>query len=173
MKANAIFPIAEGIVSFAANLASGEGPIGQAGTPWLRGLKEIINLNARVVSNDFLFDVATGLTATQSVIWTAKAGYLHGALATSTNSVAVTVLAIDKATATGYTTGATAYGATILPVTGVYLAAGSTNPQFTGTLWSPYFKATLGLMVYGVIASDEATGATASKVNWYDFRRNI
>lgn len=171
MKANSIFPIAEGLVSY---LTKNEAPMGQAGTPWLRGLKEIVNLNARLVANDFLFDVSAGVTDTQTVVFTAKAGYIYGALATSINATAVSAYFLDKATATGYTAGTTPYGATILPVGGVYLpAGGATTPQFSTMLWSPYFECTLGLMAYGILASNEATGATASAVNLYDFRRNI
>jgi len=172
MKSNAIFPIFEGIVSN-LNAGSTSGPIGQAGTPWLRGMKEIVNLNARLVANDFLFDVTATLTATKAAIFTGKAGYIQGALITSNDAAASSVYAVDCATGTTYTAGTTAYSSTVLPVGGVYLAIGSTNPQFSGLLWSPYFKATLGLQVVAVAASDEATAATGTKVNWYDVRRNI
>lgn len=170
MKANALFPIMEGIVS---TLGKGGNPYAQSLTPWLRGMKETINLAARFVENDFVFYVSAGLTDTEVAVTADGAKWVYGLLLKSVETVAHSVYTLDKAAATAYVPGTTAEGATVYhgPIFYAPIAA-ATTPVVMGQAFFPYHYFALGVSAVSVDVSDQATGSTASTVNLYTFARN-
>ena len=170
MKANALFPIMEGIVS---TLGKGSIPYAQAMTPWLRGAKEVINLAARLVENDFLFYVTEGINDTEDPIGADGDAWIYASLVKSVNTAAASIYLLDAVDATAYVPGTTAPGATIYPADVFNIPLGAaTTPVVFGHVYAPYNFFELGVQAVAVITSDQATGVTASTVNIYTFHRN-
>jgi hypothetical protein len=171
MKANSLFPIMEGIVS---TTGKGSNPYAQAVTSWLRGAKEVINLGARFVENDFLFYVTEGIAAAEVPIGADGDAWIYASLVRSTEDVAHSVYLLDALDATAYVPGTTAPGATIYPgaVMNLPAAASTSTPVVFGQVYAPYNFFELGVQAVSVDTSDQATGSTANYVNIYTFHRN-
>lgn len=171
MKANALFPIMEGLVS---TTGKGSNPYAQSVTPWLRAAKEVINLAARMVENDFVFYVTEGINDSEDPIGSDGDAWIYAALVRSTEDVAHSVFLLDALDATAYVPGTTAPGATIYPgaVMNLPAAASTSTPVVFGQVYTPYNFFELGVQVVSVDTSDQSTGSTASRVNIYTFHRN-
>jgi len=171
MKANALFPIVEGIVS---TTGQGSNPYAQSLTPWLRALKESINLAARLVENDFLFYLTAGVNDTEDPIGSDGDAWLYGMLVRSIENVAHSVYLLDAVDATAYVPGTTAEGATIYhgPTMNLPAAASTSTPVVFGQVFFPYAFFELGVQVVSVDTSDQSTGSTSAYVNVYTFHRN-
>jgi hypothetical protein len=171
MKANALFPIMEGIVS---TTGAGSNPYAQSVTTWLRAAKEVINLAARMVENDFLFYVTEGINDTEDPIGSDGDAWIYAALVRSKEDVAHSVYLLDAVDATAYVPGTTAPAATIYPgaVMNLPAAASTSTPVVFGQVYTPYNFFTLGVQVVSVDTSDQSTGSTAAYVNIYTFHRN-
>jgi len=171
MKANALYTIMEGIVS---TLGKGSNPYAQSVTPWLRASKEVINLAARMVENDFVFYVTEGVNDTEDPIGADGDAWIYSALVRSIEDVAHSVFLIDAVDATAYVPGTTAPAATIYPgaVMNLPAAASTSTPVVFGQVYTPYNFFELGVQVVSVDTSDQSTGSTASYVNVYTFHRN-
>lgn len=171
MKANALYPILEGIVSTTGKSSN---PYAQSLTPWLRALKESMNLAARLVENDFVFYLTAGADATEDPIGSDGDAWIYGMLVRSIEDVAHSVYLLDAVDATAYVPGTTAEGATIYhgPTINLPAAASTSTPVVMGHVFFPYAFFELGVQIVSVDTSDQSTGSTATYVNAYTIHRN-
>lgn len=160
-KAPAVMAVAEGLVGSIPKDQLGEP---QSMTCWLRGLKEILFYNARMIEDDHTIDVFADPDETEDTIQAADT-WIYGFMAYSTATVALVVQLWDVATPTPGTTATGQHGTLRLG------AAAAGTPYAGGVLWAPYQFFDTTSLISSTAHSDYATGSGTNLTRAWTFRR--
>ena len=159
--AQAVQAVAEGLVGHFTNNQLGEP---QSLTYWLRGLKEVVGYNARMIEDDHTIDAFSDADQTEDTIQAADT-WIYGMVAISTETSAMVVQLWDVATPTPGTTATGHHGSLRLA------AAAATTPVAGGVLWYPYEFFDTTSLISSTAHSDYATGSGTNLTQAWTFRR--